>query len=283
MKPLPFKIPKPKNEALVFQIDREQVFYDQFHQHAEIQLSQIRKGSGSLLVGDTLNEYREGDILLIGGLVPHVFKSDSRSNEESLMYTLFFGMDSFGKGFFELPDLAALQPIFNKANYGIKLTSHTEKAGQLFDQLPDQPKIAQLGTLFQLLHIFSFGKIELLSSFVYDKRYSDVEGKRMGTVMQYVMDHYHEPLSLDLISKKAHMSKNAFCRYFKKRTNKTFFQFLIEIRVENACKQLVIHPEKSIYEIGLDCGFFNISNFNRQFKGLKGDTPSIYRNKFRSI
>lgn len=283
MKPLPFKIPKPKNEALVFQIDREQVFYDQFHQHAEIQLSQIRKGTGSLLVGDTLNEYREGDILLIGSLVPHVFKSEFHSDEESLMYTLFFGKDAFGKTFFDLPDLADVQPIFNKANYGIKLTSHTEKAGQLFDQLPNQAKIAQLGTLFQLLHIFSIGKTEPLSSYVYDKRYSDVEGKRMGTVMQYVMNHYQEPISLDLIAEKAHMSKNAFCRYFKKRTNKTFFQFLIEIRVENACKQLVNHPEKSISGIGLDCGFFNIANFNRQFKGLKNKTPTTFRNEHLKI
>lgn len=278
MKPLPFKIPKSKNEALVFQIDQESIFYDQFHQHEEIQISQIRKGSGSLLVGDSINEYKEGDILLIGSLVPHVFKSDTHSNDQSLMYTLFFGKDSFGKAFFELPDLAALQTVFDTASFGMKLISQQEEASQLFDKLPNQTKVVQFATLFRLLHLFSTTKTEPLSNFVYNKKYTDVEGKRMGTVIQYVMNHYQEPISLDDISEKAHMSKNAFCRYFKRRTNKTFFQFLIEIRVENACKQLVNHPEKPISEIGMDCGFFNMANFNRQFKSLKKRTPSSFRN-----
>jgi AraC-like DNA-binding protein len=76
------------------------------------------------------------------------------------------------------------------------------------------------------------------------------------------------------------MSKNAFCRYFKKRTNKTFFQFLIEIRIENACKMLHTNKDYSISYISELCGFQDIANFNRKFKELKGVSPSYYRSNF---
>ena len=89
MKVLPFKIPKPKDEALVYQVDRERVFYDQLHQHAEIQISYIAKGAGSLIVGDSISDYKEGDILVIGGYVPHAFKSDVSFSPNRLC-TLFF-------------------------------------------------------------------------------------------------------------------------------------------------------------------------------------------------
>ncbi|NNK70244.1 MAG: AraC family transcriptional regulator, partial [Flavobacteriaceae bacterium] len=76
------------------------------------------------------------------------------------------------------------------------------------------------------------------------------------------------------VSEVASMSKNAFCRYFKKRTNKTYIQFLNELRVEQASKLLLSRPDLTIAEIAEQCGFQNISNFNRQFKGIKNMTPS---------
>ena len=117
MKVLPFKIPKPKNEALVYQIDNEWVFYDQLHQHAEIQISFIERGTGTLLVGDTINEYLNNDIVVIGGFLPHVFRSDSDSPEISTMHTLFFDYNSFGEIFFKLPDMTETKDFFKKSMY----------------------------------------------------------------------------------------------------------------------------------------------------------------------
>lgn len=109
MKVLPFKIPKPKDEALVYQIDRERVFYDQLHQHAEIQISYIAKGSGSLIVGDSISDYREGDILVIGGYVPHAFKSDVSASPKSLMYTLFLTLILLARNSFVLQTFRQLK------------------------------------------------------------------------------------------------------------------------------------------------------------------------------
>ncbi|MBR9853061.1 MAG: AraC family transcriptional regulator [Algicola sp.] len=280
MKVLPFKIPKPKNEALVYQIDREQVFYDQLHQHGEIQISYVEKGAGTLIVGDSINEYKTGDILVIGSYIPHVFRSDTRVKEESLMHTLFFNQDAFGKNFFQLTDLSSIQNFFNKSEYGMLVVSRKMKIIPLFDSLSKQSKVEQISSLLLIIHHINKSKTVPLSSFVYRKTFSDDEGKRMSKVYDYAMEKYCDNITLDEIAERANMTKNAFCRYFKKRTNKTFFQFLIEIRIENACKLILKNPELSIATIADQCGFNNITNFNRKFKAFKQCTPTQYRAKF---
>lgn len=280
MKVLPFKIPKPKNEALVFQIDQGPMFYDLLHQHGEIQISYILKGSGTLIVGDSINEYKVGDVVVIGGNQAHVFKSDVDSSKESIMYTLFFGMDSFGKSFFELPDLALANSFFEKCRYGMKLISNKEKIKSLFESLPQQNKVEQISSLLLIINLIGKSDTLPLSSFVYQKDYSDKEGKRMGKVIKYVMENFHDPITLEKVSEQANMTKNAFCRYFKKRTNKTFFQFLIEVRIENACKLLLNEHDLSVSQVSEKCGFNTMANFNRKFKALKGCAPSKYRSQF---
>ena len=280
MKVLPFKIPKPKDEALVYQVDRERVFYDQLHQHAEIQISYIAKGAGSLIVGDSISDYKEGDILVIGGYVPHAFKSDVSFSPKSLMYTLFFDINSFGKEFFRITDLASTKEFFKKSELGMRVTSNKDIIIGEFNKLKTQNKIEQIATLLVIINRITQSQTTPLSSFVYRKSFSDDEGKRMNDVFKYAMDHYHEPISLDEIADVANMSKNAFCRYFKKRTNKTFFQFLIEIRIENACKLILGSPELAISLISDQCGFNNIANLNRKFKELKGCSPTQFRAQF---
>ncbi|WP_144959878.1 AraC family transcriptional regulator [Gillisia sp. Hel_I_86] len=280
MKVFPFKIPKPELDALVYQEDHEIVFYNQLHQHEEIQISYIVKGSGSLIVGDSINYYKPNDILIIGENIPHVFRSDSSVISESIMYSLFFTRSSFGKDFFNISDLLELSSFFNESVYGMKLLSHQNEIIRYFQEMKMKNRIVRIASLLNILNLIILAEKEQLSSFVYRKKYTDAEGKRMNDVFQYAMDHFNESISLEEISQNANMSKNAFCRYFKNRTNKTFFQFLIEIRIENACKLLYKEKDLSVALISEFCGFHNIANFNRKFKELKHMTPSQYRSQF---
>ena len=279
MNVLPFKIPKPEKDALVYQEDHEIIFYGQLHQHEEIQISLIVAGSGSLIVGDSIRDYNKNDILVIGENVPHVFRSDLNTSSESVMYSLFFTKTSFGKDFFNLSDLSELDQFFNDSEYGIRILSKKRGIIKNFKKLRQLNRIERIASLLKILNIIHQSKNEPLSSFVYRKKYTEFDGKRMNEVFQFAMDHFQESISLDEISEKANMSKNAFCRYFKKRTNKTFFQFLIEIRIEHACKLLYKNQELSISVISELCGFQNIANFNRKFKELKKMTPSDYRSR----
>lgn len=276
MKVLPFKIPKPHQDAFFFQIDDDPVFYDKLHQHEEIQLSYIVKGSGTLIVGDSVNNYSQGDVLIIGSHLPHVFKSDYRI-ARSRMLTLFFTKDSFGKDFFRIEELKELQQFFERSKHGFKLNSDIEEMKTMFSQLENASKLSQFLMLLQMIRIASSGDYTSLSSFIYDKKYSDIEGHRLRNVFEYTMNHFNDNISLNVISAVANMTKNAFCKYFKKRTNKTYVQFLNELRLEHACQLLRDSHVYPIAEIAETSGFSNISNFNRQFKSFTGMTPLSYR------
>lgn len=276
MKVLPFKIPKPAHQALIYQEDYEVVFYDKFHQHEEIQISFIKAGEGTLIVGDTINYYQKGDVLVIGSNLPHVFKSDTTRKIRSHMLTLFFTKNAFGNDFFELKELEELHSFFIKIENGFKVSSN-EKLASLFFKLKSSSQLNRFILLLEILKLLSKVKKKPLSSFIYEKQYTDVEGKRMSAVMVYTMNNFNKSISLNNIAIVASMTKNAFCKYFKKRTNKTYFNFLNELRIENACKLLLVNNDISIAEIADKSGFNNISNFNRQFKAVKHIAPSEYR------
>jgi len=277
MKVLPFKIPKPENNALIYQEDIELVFYDKLHQHDEIQISFIEKGNGTLLVGDRISSYSENDIFVIGSNLPHAFKSDKNAAIDSKMLSLFFTTSSFGETFFELNELAEIKHFLYKALQGLVIKTHKNDIIKNFLKLKDASKLERFILFLEILKIFSNTKSAPLSTFVYNKKYSDIEGKRMRNVFDFTLENAYQNITLDDVASVANMTKNAFCKYFKKRTNKTFVSFLIELRVENACKLLSTDKDLSINDIAFKSGFNNISNFNRQFKMIKHMSPNKFR------
>jgi AraC-like DNA-binding protein len=278
MKVYPFKIPKPENNALIYQEDIELVFYDKLHQHDEIQISFIEKGNGTLLVGDSISSYAENDIIVIGSNLPHAFKSEPKSKSESKMLSLFFTETSFGNSFFGLDEFTEINAVFTKSLQGLHIKNNKISIIESFEKLKKASKLERFILLLQILKLISKSKTEPLSNFVYHKNYSDVEGKKMRNVFEYTIENYHKSIYLEDIANVANMTKNAFCKYFKRRTNKTYISFLTELRIENACKLIQSNEEIAIAEIAYKVGFQNISNFNRKFKEIKKVTPFKYRN-----
>lgn len=278
MKVLPFQIPKPENNALIFQEDIAYEFYNKLHQHDEIQISFIVKGEGTLIVGDTINSYQKGNLLVFGNNLPHVFKNIENFKEKSHMITLFFTKESFGNHFFDLEEFAEIQLFFNKAKHGLKISSNNNLE-KIFLSLKKATKLERFIKLLKILKNITVLEYESLSSFLYEKKYTVIEGKRMRDIFDFTMQNYKKNITLDDISEVAVMTKNAFCKYFKKRTNKTYFQFLNELRIEHACKLMISNSEFSLAEIAYNSGFNNISNFNRQFKNIKKTNPSNYKRK----
>ncbi|WP_367889165.1 AraC family transcriptional regulator [Polaribacter filamentus] len=277
MKVLPFKIPKPENNALIYQEDIEVVFYDQLHQHDEIQISFIEKGNGTLLVGDKISSYAENDIFIIGSNLPHAFKSDKNVGTNSKMLSLFFTTSSFGEHFFELREFAEITTFFSKSMQGLAVKINKTELINSFYKLKKATKLERFILFLEIIKMISNAETEPLSNFVYSKIYSDIEGKRMRTVFDFTIENAHQKITLEEIARIANMTKNAFCKYFKKRTNKTYISFLTELRIENACQILKSKEEFSIAEIAFKSGFNNISNFNRKFKEVKNVTPFSYR------
>ncbi|THD69069.1 AraC family transcriptional regulator [Robertkochia marina] len=277
MKVFPFKIPKPANENLVIQVDRERIFYDKLHQHEEIQVSYMVEGYGKLLVNDNVFSYHPGDLFILGGEMPHLFRSEPRGEEVSHMISFFLTEDAFGEEFFRKKELSSLMPFFRKSQQGLLLRADQHDLSAQFLRLPGQDQFARFMEVLNIMHALSGMQGEVLSSFRYNKGITDADGERLQVVFDQVIRNFRDPIALEEIAAMVHMTPNAFCRYFKTRTNKTFFEYLIAIRVEHACELLSAHPDLQVAEVAYACGFKTLSHFNKKFKELKGVSPRSYR------
>ena len=279
MKVLPFKIPKPENRSLIVQEDKGISFYNKLHQHHEIQISLIVKGEGTCIIGDHVGEFKSTDIFVIGENLPHVFNCDLSSREEVHMISLFFTQSSYGGEFFSFPDFKSFYSFFKDSALGIKILSDKDELAARLLKIIDRSKFDQFISLLKILQTIVKGENQKLSSLINTKKYDGEEGKRMQDIFEHTMQNFNRNITLTEVSDIANMTSNAFCRYFKQRTNKTFINFLNEIRIGNSCKLLAKTSDLSIAEISYRSGFNNLTNFNRKFKAVKGITPSDYRRK----
>lgn len=278
MKIYPFKIPKVENSSLIVQEDRDWQLYNKLHQHEEIQLSLIKKGEGRCIIGDFVGDFKEGEIYVIGSNLPHVFDNE-RGEEKAHMISLFFTRNSFGNGFFDLPDFIEFASFFERSKRGFVPDDNSGNYATLIDNIPSMKQLDRFTNLLYLLQGLSKIPYRSLASVLHSKSYGEEEGKRMQNIMDFTLANFDQNISLEQISSIANMTPNAFCRYFKQRTNKTYFNFLIEMRIAHACKLLRRNKDLSISEISYQSGFNNLTNFNRKFKALKALSPSEFRKK----
>ncbi|ASV30695.1 AraC family transcriptional regulator [Maribacter cobaltidurans] len=281
MKVLPFIIPKSPSENLVFQIDEEIRFYDKLHQHEEIQISYISRGHGKLVLMDSIHPYHPNDLFVLGSNMPHLFKSEGTDKSTSKMYTLFFTNESFGKDFFDLLELQYLKSFFTKVQNGFKILENQKELGLILQKMEDKNRLDRFLGLLHLLKRFCEVPIKSLSLGAPSKIRSLDEGERLQRIFDLVIQNFKRPISLEEVAELTYMTKNSFCRFFKKHTNQSFFDFLISYRVEHACQQLAQSKNDAIMNIAEGCGFQSQSNFNRRFKEIKGVTPTEYRKSIR--
>ena len=286
MKPLPFSIPKTANESFRVQVDRQSHFYDVLHSHPEIQLTLIVKSEGVYSIAHQMGRFGEGDIFLLGSNVPHVFKNgeawyDGTAEEEAHSISLFFRKNSFGQGLFEVPEFNPLKRLLQGAIRGIKLSKETSK--KIYDQILEMPFLPGARRIIQLLHILE--KISVASDWEFlsphiEQRFQKENYERLNKIMEYILANYSKPISLEEIANEAHLCPSAFCRFFKKRTRKSFIEYLNEFRISMASK-LLTESSDPIYQICYKTGFNNLANFNRQFRRVMDMTPTEYRGRIQ--
>lgn len=275
MKIYPFIVPKTPHQKLVVQIDRGDSFFDKLHQHDEIQLSYIISGYGKLLVLDSIHQYQPGDIFIIGSKNAHLFQSMD-SNHESHMISLFFTKYCFGEEFFEMPELKKVLPFFQNCTSSFRLIDNKSEVAKLFLKASRSKDLVRILSFLKLLKKICQSETSPLASFPIQQKLSNSEGHRLQSVFEHVTKNFHREIRLEEASNLVHMTPNAFCRFFKQRTNKTFIQFLIEYRIEHARQLLVENRDLNISQISHRSGFKSITNFNRKFKEQTGFPPSKY-------
>ena len=279
MKVYPFKIPKKPKENIVLQVDRGPSFYDKLHQHEEIQLSLVVLGKGKLVVGNSVTTFETGEFIAIGSNLPHLFLS-SKDAPQSHMVSLFFTKESFGTTFFDNPELQDLHPFWGRLPYGFKYLDKNQFIRKLFFELRNENKFQLfMGLMELLLHLVEI-EYEPIVQTPYTIKISKNQGERLQLAIDHALQNFQSEIKLDDVASKIHMGTNSFCRFFKQRTNKTFFEFLAEVRIQHACELMDKNQETPISEIAVQSGYNTISNFNRQFLQITKMNPTQYRSRF---
>lgn len=280
MKVIPFQVPKTQREAFRFQVDRLPYFYDRLHQHPETQIMLIEKGEGTLIAGDYVGRFTSGEVYLIGSGQPHVFRSDenyyrSRSKRQVQAVSLYFDEHYAGEHFWQLNELKDIQQFLSRLGTSRAERPLQDEVKDLIHKISSAERATRLILFLQLLNLCAHSKnLKPLSVAPIHARTLD-EDKRMNDVLQFTFKQSQRKIKISEVASVANLSDEAFCRYFKIRTRKTYTNFLNEVRISHACRML-IEGNRNIQSICFDSGFQNLSHFNRQFKKVTGKTPSAY-------
>lgn len=284
-KVISFQVPKSQREFIRYQEDRGAHFYDKLHQHPQLQLTVILEGKGQLLSGDYVGRFQPGDVFFLGENAPHVFRSDPEFFEDgtelkSAGNTIFFDFQALGKTLGELDELQSMRKFEGVQGLCFQVQGETaERIKSLFPQAEKSVGLHRFQLAFQLLNWLEEAGEDLVRLNEPGLKWglSEKDGSRMNRVMQFLLENRFRSITLEEAAGQAYLSKEAFCRFFKLRTRKTFTQYLQQLRISEAQK-LLQETDLGISEIAFKVGFENLSYFNRSFKSHTGMTPREFKN-----
>lgn len=275
-----------QDRSVTFQELREPHFDPNWHFHPHYQLFTVLEGTGTRFIGDSIEHFEPGDTVFLGPNIPHLWRSDSAYFDENSTLTthglvIYFQEDFFGESFLDKPELHAIKQLLEESKRGLVYSGNARNyIGSELKKLASQDGFNTLLHLLQLLNQLSTTtEYNYITSYGYTNTHKISETERMQKVHNYVLQHFKEEIRLKEVASLAGMTDAAFCRYFKTRTNKTFTDFVSEIRVGHSCK-LLLENSSGIAQTAYDSGFDTLSNFNRHFKKVTGQTPRQYRKAY---
>lgn len=249
------------------------------HYHEEIELNFIQNAQGARrMIGDHIEEIGEIELVLVGQNLEHAWFGEDTGREITEV-TIQFDSDFFGEKFLHKNQLSFIRRMLEKSARGILFSAST--ARQLAPRILGLSKKQGFDSVLELMSILHDLSISRNYRVLSDSGFNHVEkntysSRRVEKVMNYAHQNFHKPITLAEVAKLTSMTETAFSRFFKLHTGMTFINCLNEIRLGHASRML-IETTHSISEIAYDCGFNNISNFNRIFKAKKNCTPKDLR------
>jgi AraC-like DNA-binding protein len=253
-----------------------------YHFHPELELTWIRKGYGKRYIGGKVSDFESDDLVLVGSNVPHCWINEIGTSEKNVLATVIqFKKNFAGEMFWELPELMEISKLLEMSKSGLMIKGMTrQKVITKMTKLTKVDGFFKLALFIEILHdISSSAEIEIIDLQSTELVFSTSDTMRFQKVFAYLIDNYQEEVTLKNVAGIANLTPTAFCRYFKNVTRKTLVQIVTEFRINQAC-QLLRNSEKTVNEICFECGFGNISYFNKTFKAITEYAPLQYRNLF---
>lgn len=283
------KSPISKSKVYVIKEIHAPHFDPTFHSHPEFQLNCVLEGEGSRFVGNNLTSFKAGDMVLIGPHLPHVWRNENKYFEKdselsTTVIVIYFHNDFFGDALNWKDEMSQLNSLFQKSERGLEIYGHTKKTiSRMMRELLVLDGMDGVIQLIKILNVLAKSNEYRFVTHNYQiSSNTEAETTRMNKVYGYVMRHYKDTISAVEVAALVNMTRTSFSRYFKSRVNKSFSDFVKEIRIESACK-LLKKGNMNIDQIGYECGFQTLSNFNKQFKTVMGKQPNQYRNEFLKV
>jgi len=285
MKPVFEKVPRRQWESFHCEVVRGPDYDTRWHFHPEYQLTLAIESCGHRVVGDNIGTLSNGDIVLLGANLPHVWHQDSGGRSRSAHAIIVRFDDGFlGRDFLSLSEAEPVKRLLQRSARGLEVRGATRASvAERMKRLAQGEGLDRVIELLSILNTLARSdELKTLASASYEPKLESADQGRMERVVDFIHTHLTEEIDRERLAKLAHLSLGAFSRFFHSRTGKTVPEYVNEVRIGRACRMLG-EDAGNITDIAMDCGYRNLANFNRRFREVMGTTPSAYRQKFRGV
>ena len=280
MKAIFQRLTTESEEGFAFKAIRSPGFDCPWHVHPEYELILVIQGHGYRIVGDNISRLSAGDLVLVGPGLPHIWQDERGSGGRASVYFLLMQFEDkfLGDGLLRLPAMEPLRRLLHRARRGLHIVGKTHgKVAALMKHMVDLEGMDRVLQFLQILVALAGSEdCEPIASPGFAADTSLYDQERMDRVFQFLNRKVGEPVRLSEAARIVNLSEGAFSRFFRLHTGKTFPEFVNELRIGRACT-LLMEDDLNITEVAYECGFTNLSNFNRQFLRLKGLSPHEFR------
>lgn len=254
----------------------------QYHYHPEYEVVCVLSGGGTRHVGNHFSNYENGDLVLIGPNIPHAgFGLNAHGLHEEIVVQI--KEDVFKDSVLARPEMAIISTLLEKSKYGVCFNGNTKDlVSRNLKKFLKLDPFNKLLELFRILYLMATSEdYELLNPTSALSNLTRKNNGRLQEILAYVEKNYNEEIDIKKAASIANLSVPSFCNYFKKLMNFTYTDFINQYRVQRAC--IMLHQEKTINEISFECGFNNVTYFNKVFKTIMKKTPSQYKKESKLI
>jgi AraC-like DNA-binding protein/quercetin dioxygenase-like cupin family protein len=281
MKPHFHRVPLQSQNSFSIRHEQAPGFGTVWHYHPELELHYLVKGRGVRLIGDNISNFMDGELILLGENLPHVWRVEEGAATGVEVIVVHFLPDCLGGDFLNLPEAYLLPRLFERAKKGLVI--HGIAKDRVVDLMQHIVKATNMERLILLLAMLNTlaetaEKSDITSGHAFYKS-NDMETLRLNKIYEFTLAHYRDDITLQQVASIANLGVTSFCRYFKLMTRKTYNDFLVEIRISHACR-LLIEDRLATEVICFECGFNNVSNFYRHFRKVTEMTPLEYKKRY---
>lgn len=250
------------------------------HFHPEYELNYISNAKGAKrIVGDHIDEIDDLELVLVGPNIFHSWQDYHNTEDQIHEITIQFPVDLIGKGLLDKNIFKPIKELFQHAQRGVAFSRLTIK--QVEDKLLTISKKSGIDSILELQSLLfdlaTSRNQRLLANASFHRSNDFYQNENIEKMYSYIRENFNKKIKLEDVAKFLNISVVSFTSLIKQHTGKSFIDILNEMRLSLATRQL-IETNTSIARICFNCGFNNVSNFNRIFKRKQGITPSEFRN-----